>query len=62
MEHSMQSDKLTFYHDSDGLDYIEAFQASLKLFGLYLEDLTKENTETLDVRITDIKPEKEFGS
>ncbi len=56
----MQSSKLVFHHDSDGLDYISAFAEAIKPFGLYVADVTKENGETLEVIVTDTKPEKEW--
>ena len=55
-----QSKILVFYHDSDGLDYISAFAAAIKPFGLYVEDLTKDNGETVEVIVRDTKPEKEW--
>ena len=57
----MESPKLVFHHDTDGLDYISAFAAAIKPFGLYVVDVTKEDGETLEVIITDEKPEKEWN-
>lgn len=55
-----QSERLNFYHDTDGLDYISAFASSLKQFGLYVADVTEEGQDSISVIITDESPEKEW--
>jgi hypothetical protein len=49
--------KLTFSHDDGGLEYIDSFQAALAPFGIYIEDITGEDDETISIILTDVKPE-----
>lgn len=48
--------KLVFYHDSDGLDYISAFAKAIKPFGIYVIDVTPKKGETVEVVVTDKPP------
>ena len=57
----MKTYKLTFHHDDGALDIIDGFQFALAEFGLFIEDVTGPDDETISVRVTDIKPKKEWG-
>ena len=54
----MKSTKLVFHHDSNELDYINAFQRAIKPFGLYVLDVTKEDAETLEVIVSNEAPKE----
>jgi hypothetical protein len=56
----MESNVLVFTHDSDVFDYIGQFQQALRKFGLYIEDVTDSNSETIYIVISDTKPEIEW--
>lgn len=52
-------------HDCDALDIIDSFAAALKNFGITIVDDTDDDTETVDIFLTDqpIQPgEKQWGS
>ena len=51
---------IIIHHDTNEFDMILMFVMAIKPFGLFLEDLTKENEETLKVRVVDERPEKEW--
>ena len=55
-----ESPIVIIHHDTHELDMISMFATAIKPFGLFLEDLTKENEETLKFRVVDEQPEKEW--
>ena len=51
------SKKLVFRHDSNELDYIDAFTKALKEFGISVLDVSPENGETIELILTDATPD-----
>lgn len=44
-------------HDHDALDIIDRFAVALKKFGVKIIDVTKDDTETVDIVLSDAPPE-----